>query len=132
MKRILKLDPEVKAVSKEASVAITKATELFIAYLAVRSHNLLSKRKGKSIRDVELYQTIHTTETLQFLRVDFPKTDVITAQDKASQDKANSAAVTAARAAEPPTGVASIRSFFQSSATSSSTHMDGHDDAMVH
>jgi Histone-like transcription factor (CBF/NF-Y) and archaeal histone len=33
VKKILKLDHDVKNVSKEAIVAITKATELFVAYM---------------------------------------------------------------------------------------------------
>lgn len=76
----------------------------------MRSNSINIKRKTKSIRDIDLYQTIHATELLQFLRVDFPKTVVTNAQEKTAQQHANTAAV---KAAEAPVGVASIKSFFQ-------------------
>jgi len=103
------LDPDIKNISKEATIAITKATELFVAYLTVRSNTINNKRKGKVIRDVDLYQTIHTTELLQFLRIDFPRSVVTNAQEKAAQQHAN---IIAIKAAAAPVGVPSIKSFF--------------------
>ena len=45
MKKILKLDHDVKNISKEAIVAITKATELFVAYM-VRTCVLSAVRRS--------------------------------------------------------------------------------------
>ena len=44
IKRIAKLDPEVKNIQKDAGILITKATELFIAFSAVRTAQYASKR----------------------------------------------------------------------------------------
>ena len=45
VKKILKLDHDVKNISKEAIVAITKATELFVAYM-VRTSVLSAVRRS--------------------------------------------------------------------------------------
>ena len=132
VRRILKLDPEIKTISKEASVAITKATELFVAYLTVRSQTINMRRKGKTIRDVDLYQIIHASELLQFMRIDFPKSVVTSAQEKSAQQHA---ATVANKAAEIPAGVQSIKSFFSlnnvpsTTADVATTANQGEDDA---
>lgn len=73
IKRIVKLDKEIKNLSKEALVAITKSTELFIASLTLKTSQITGKRKGKVIKDSDLYQTVFSHEPLHFLRLDTPR-----------------------------------------------------------
>ena len=73
IKRIIKLDNEIKNISKEALVTITKSTELFIGYLVDKTSQITKKRKGKVLKDSDLYQSIFSHEPLQFLRLDIPK-----------------------------------------------------------
>jgi histone H3/H4 len=72
VKKIIKLDPEVKNVSKESLVTIAKATELFVAYLAMRAAASASARGAKSLKDTDIINGIHGTENLSFLSMDFP------------------------------------------------------------
>lgn len=51
-RKAIKLDPEVRGVKKDAVVALTKATELFIAYLAMRSFKKVEERRGRSHRSM--------------------------------------------------------------------------------
>jgi histone H3/H4 len=73
VRKIVKLDDDVKNVSKEALSVITKATELFIAYLGVRCTNTSAQRGSRSVRETDLVKTIHTLSALDFLRLDFPR-----------------------------------------------------------
>jgi Histone-like transcription factor (CBF/NF-Y) and archaeal histone len=68
----------VKNVSKEALVSITKVTELFIATLAIKSSQTAALRGGKTIKDTDIFHTIHKEDNLDFLRLDFPKRAVAT------------------------------------------------------
>ena len=73
IKRIIKLDSEIKNISKEALIAITKSTELFISSLTLKTSQITGKRKGKVIKDSDLYQTVFSHEPLHFLRLDTPR-----------------------------------------------------------
>lgn len=42
-------------------------------YLCMRSQQALIRRKAKALRDTDLFHSIHTIETLHFLRLDFPR-----------------------------------------------------------
>ncbi len=124
IKRILKLDTEVKNVQKEALFAVTKATELFVAYLAVRTSQQVAQRGGKMIRESDMFQTIYAIETLDFLRLDFPR--------KAGENKMpkvrSSASQAGAGGGTGGKGVAeghsSIKSFFKSSSVSAAAALD--------
>jgi len=72
IKRTIKLDPDVKTVSKESVALICKAVELFVGYLATRSSQGVSLRGSKQVNEYDLLHTIHTNRTLEFLRLDFP------------------------------------------------------------
>jgi histone H3/H4 len=73
IKRIIKLDEEVKNVSKESVAAIAKSTELFIARLAVKAASSARLRGGRTINMNDLLHTIHSTRSFEFLDLDFPK-----------------------------------------------------------
>lgn len=82
IKRIAKMDDEVKNISKEGVLAITKATELFISRLALKCGTEASLRKGKTIKPNDLYSVIYKQPNLEFLRNDFPKSLLITEEKK--------------------------------------------------
>ena len=72
VKRTIKLDPDVKNISKESVELVTKAVELFIGYLTTRSSQGVMLRGSKQVNEYDLLHTIHTNKTLEFLRLDFP------------------------------------------------------------
>jgi histone H3/H4 len=72
VKRIIKLDPDVKNVSKESVNLICKAVELFVGYLTARSSQGVSLRGSKQVNEYDFLHTVHTNRTLEFLRLDFP------------------------------------------------------------
>lgn len=79
-KKSMKLDPDVKNISKEALVSVTKTTELFLGYLAKHTlaqyYSTNPKKQhnggGCSLKDTDLRKTIHSKQLLKFLRLDFP------------------------------------------------------------
>lgn len=74
IKRLAKLDPEVGTVSKDATFALTLATELFIGALAADAGDVAKATKRKTIGDSDLLRVIHSDDSLSFLRLDFPQT----------------------------------------------------------
>ncbi len=66
------MDKEVKNVSKATLLAVAKATELFLAFVAVRTCHAVTLKKKKNIKLEDILGVIHRTEALQFLRPDFP------------------------------------------------------------
>ena len=110
VRKIVKLDKEVKNVSKEAYVAITKTTELFIAFMSVRCAGTASQRGVRTIRDQDVVQTIHTQNSFDFLRLDFPKTQLNKkAAPTTSRQAVSKKAVDGSNSSKP---AASIKSFF--------------------
>jgi len=73
IKRIIKINPEVKNISKEGSVMIAKAAELFLSYVALKGTQVASLRGGKSIQEKDFIHMLHTTAMCDFLREDFPR-----------------------------------------------------------
>ena len=73
IKRIIKINPEVKNVSKEGSVLIAKAAELFLSYVALKGTQVAALRGGKSIQEKDFMHMLHTTSLTDFLREDFPR-----------------------------------------------------------
>ena len=67
------MDPDVRKVTTECAVVIAKATELFALHLAAQSIRTASLRGSRSVREVDVLHTIHSSEALAFLRMDFPK-----------------------------------------------------------
>ena len=73
VRKIVKLDKDVKNVSKEAMSVITKTTELFVAFMGVRCAGTAALRGARTIRDQDVAVTIHSQNAFDFLRLDFPK-----------------------------------------------------------
>mmetsp|Transcript_298 Transcript_298/g.355 ORF Transcript_298/g.355 Transcript_298/m.355 type:complete len:350 (+) Transcript_298:125-1174(+) len=115
VRKIVKLDNEVKAVNKEALVAIAKATELFIAYMGIRCTQTATQRGVRTVKDQDLVQTIHSLETMSFLRLDFPKPKLNLGSGK---EKKTTTRPTIAQQTNSTGNSAGIRSFFNSTAPS--------------
>lgn len=111
MKRIIKLDHEVKNIAKEALLTMTKATELFVGYLALRVNQSVQKRGTKTIRDNDILMEIHRLPNMEFLRLEFPQRDI-----KPLKAKANTNVTAPIR--EAPS--ASIKTFFSNATPSDS------------
>jgi histone H3/H4 len=73
IKRIIKMNPDVKNCGKEASIMITKACEIFTAYIGFKAANLSNLRGAKTIQERDFVHMIHTNEHTDFLREDFPR-----------------------------------------------------------
>lgn len=73
IRKIIKADPEVRNISKDALLTLTKASELFLAQLAVKSLAFASMRGVKSLQVDDAIQAIHTHSQFDFLIDDFPR-----------------------------------------------------------
>jgi len=73
VKKVAKMDPDVKNIAKDATLALTKATELFISFLAIRCAQTASLRGAKSMREGDFIHMVHSHKALAFLRDDFPR-----------------------------------------------------------
>ncbi|EQC34885.1 hypothetical protein SDRG_07685 [Saprolegnia diclina VS20] len=105
VKRIISADPDVGKVSKDAQIAIAKATELFIQFLAAKGYDSALISKRKTIKDSDLLQAIHALGCLDWLRDDFPQSSAASATSRSAEPKA--------KPIEAPTSEASrITSFF--------------------
>ena len=62
------MDPAVKNVSKEGAVAITKATELFVAYMGLKCQSVAALRGGKNVQERDFIHLVHTNKDMEFLR----------------------------------------------------------------
>lgn len=104
------MDPDVKAINKDALPLITKAVELFVGYLARKAAYTVSLRGVKQIKETDVIQTIHMHDSLEFLRIDFPR--------KAAPPKPTAAPKL--RITAPPSSFASIGSGASSNSGASS------------
>mmetsp|Transcript_26619 Transcript_26619/g.106655 ORF Transcript_26619/g.106655 Transcript_26619/m.106655 type:complete len:237 (+) Transcript_26619:1023-1733(+) len=106
VKKIAKLDPEVKSVSKEATAVIAKMTEFFLAKFAHEVHVAASGKKIIKASDVA--NCVHHRPAFSWLRADYPMCEYA-AKSRSSSDSGGKAKAAAARAAEQ---TASIHQFF--------------------
>jgi histone H3/H4 len=72
VKKICKVDPDVKNISKEALLLITKATECFLQHITSKSCAYATRRGAKAVKDVDFRICVHKESELEFLRRDLP------------------------------------------------------------
>ncbi|XP_029299839.1 chromatin accessibility complex protein 1 [Cottoperca gobio] len=70
---IMKSSPDVSSINQDALFLTTKATELFVQYLALASFNNSSGKETNSLSYSNLATTAEETETFQFLSDILPK-----------------------------------------------------------
>jgi hypothetical protein len=73
-------------VSSEATVMITKVTEIFLQYLSSKSMGIASQHGRKTIKNTDLIQVIYSNHNLQFLRPDFPNAETTSNKRKVTTD----------------------------------------------
>jgi len=79
-------------VSKDATLLIAKAMELFVAHMTLQGGQAAYERNARSITDSDILRVIHTQPALEFLRLDFPRVPPRSAKAKASTASASSSA----------------------------------------
>ena len=75
IKSIMKKDPDVCSMSKEALFIMTKCTDLFVEHLGDASIRQAYGQKRKSVRVEDINSAIRTTSSARFLEADFPITE---------------------------------------------------------
>ena len=91
IKRIAKLDEDVKNISSDGAVAIAKATEFFIQYAAIKTFKTAnSKGIKRSLRLDDFFDTVIRDKPLNFLKWDFkrPKKPEVAPEEKAAEVQA--------------------------------------------
>jgi histone H3/H4 len=68
VKRVMKIDDEVKQVQQEAVVLVGKATELFLAKLAGKAFDHASKEERRQIKYDDLYNARLEDPNMLFLK----------------------------------------------------------------
>jgi len=106
VKKIAKLDPQLRSLSKEANALITKMTELFVAKLATETHSASSGKRIIKASDVA--HCIHNRPQFAWLRPDYPMQDY-KADKKSTQPKQ----------IQKPENNTTIQQFFKPAASSS-------------
>mmetsp|Transcript_28661 Transcript_28661/g.85639 ORF Transcript_28661/g.85639 Transcript_28661/m.85639 type:complete len:252 (+) Transcript_28661:236-991(+) len=84
VKKICKVDPDIKTVTKEATALLAKAAELFVEHLGAETQNVSGK---KTLRASDVAQAVHERADFAFLRVDFPTADYATKAPAAKKPK---------------------------------------------
>ena len=107
IKKMLKSDPECSNITGDAAFLITKATELFIQFLAGECAEVADESGRKTINEADLGIAIHRVPTLAaILRADFPKMskkeieDMRLAKEKSKAEKKAANAALAEASAE--------------------------------
>ncbi|EGG15245.1 putative histone-like transcription factor [Cavenderia fasciculata] len=67
IKRIMKNDKDVKLISSDASLLITKATELFLEHLVQEAYNATLRDKRRILSYKDLSTTVKDNDRLEFL-----------------------------------------------------------------
>ncbi|ETV85560.1 hypothetical protein H257_03268 [Aphanomyces astaci] len=114
VKRIMLTDPDVNKLSKDSVLAVTKATELFIHFLATKGHDSATISKRKTVKDSDVLTAIHSHAVLDWLRDDFPESKKVPVAAKLSKKSAahSNVAATEASPSSSSSAKSKITSFF--------------------
>uniref|UniRef100_K3WHB8 HMG box domain-containing protein n=1 Tax=Globisporangium ultimum (strain ATCC 200006 / CBS 805.95 / DAOM BR144) TaxID=431595 RepID=K3WHB8_GLOUD len=93
VKKIVHTDPEVGKVSREALIAISKASELLAQFLATKGYENALFQNKRQIKSSDITRAIQSTGSLDWLREDFPDVKPTTQSqaDRSKTKKANAA-----------------------------------------
>ena len=72
VRKIMKLDKEVKNSSKEAALMVQWCTELFLGQLTDEAYGVCKKQRKKMIKYEDISATVRKNEQMLFLAQDFP------------------------------------------------------------
>ena len=116
IKKICRLDPEVKTISKEALLLITKCAELATAKLGKESVRVAQVQNRRKLLPEDVAQVCGTREQFLFLREDLKD---LVRQQKQLQNEVAAATSGKAKSKVPDTAVAGskpLTSYFSNSA----------------
>ena len=82
VKKLIKKDPDVKNISREALHLLTKCADMFTLEMSQLSHKHAARGKHKNMTYDDIVATVRKNEKLSFLLQDFP--------DKATKSKSGS------------------------------------------
>ncbi|KAK9370274.1 histone-fold-containing protein [Lipomyces kononenkoae] len=74
VKRIIKLDEDVRACSNSAAFAVTVATEMFIQYMCEQGLQMSRSDRRKTLHYKDLANAVHKLDELEFLSDVVPRT----------------------------------------------------------
>jgi DNA-directed RNA polymerase I subunit RPA43 len=114
VRKIVKLDPEVKGLSKEGIQLITKASELFVAALGTSSVQVATLQNRRKIVPDDILQVCETKPNFMFLQEDIRNLIDEQKAEHKTNEKAKEEAKSKANS-EASTGVKPLTSFFASS-----------------
>lgn len=106
IKKIMKLDPELKSASKEAAMLVSWCTELFLSQLSSDALAVSSKARRRGVKYEDISAAIRKNEQMLFLAQDFPihRAAMSAAPSKKTETKGTEA--------ETPNGAGTLNSFF--------------------
>jgi len=73
IKKIMKLDPDVKQIAGDAILAVTRCTEMFLASIVTKSYETSERRGTKTVHLADVIHSVQTTDCFEFLRLDIRK-----------------------------------------------------------
>lgn len=115
IRKICKLDPEVRGLSKEALLLVTKAAEMFTSLIGKECVRVAQIQNRRKLLPDDVVQVCSSRDRLEFLREDIK--DLIRLQ----QNESTSAGVASSRSKgsskEPPPNMKPITAFFSSTTT---------------
>ena len=120
IRKIARLDPEVKGISKEATLAITKAAELFTERFGNETNSMAQMQKRQKILNQDLVDVVSLKEPFFFLKEDL--LDLIKLQQKqkregetgdGSNGKGKKSSVLSEKAAKAASNTKPLTSFFK-------------------
>jgi histone H3/H4 len=114
IRKICKLDPEVRGLSKEALLLVTKAAELFTSLLGNECVRVAQIQNRRTLLPDDVVQICHSRERFEFLREDIQ--DLTRVQQQQQKDKSSAAATNKSKLL--PTNTKPITSFFSSTTSS--------------
>ena len=73
VKKIMKLDTDVKNMSREATLLVTKATELFVGHISQLTFQHAEGQRRRTVKSEDLDAAVHNFDELEWLQLDFQK-----------------------------------------------------------
>lgn len=85
IRKIVKLDPEVSVIHKQALAAVTKAAELFVEKLGLETVRVASVQNRRKLLPEDVVMVCETKDAFAFLRDDLQ--DLVAAQQSTTQEQ---------------------------------------------
>lgn len=99
-RKICKLDPDVRGLSKEALLLVTKATEVFTSKIGTETMRVAAIQNRRKLQAADVAQVCASREQFLFLREDLA--DLTRLQQKEAQEQAAANSKTNSDAPKPP------------------------------